>query len=322
MRLATESAQVLVRGRMSLTQFCAALQPSRKVGIWMIEVGSPIGGKDQHVVLGVAADRRQIARVGGVEVPHHRPAPQHDGVEAAGRHLLPHRGIAPVAFGQREARKLERGTHEVSLRWYRGDRAPYRFRTQAASFHLLQCREIVRDAAFQIEFRLVAQLVARARDVVDAGCRIGEAVEVQAAADLHLRIRDVLLDDALEVAQRDADAGADVVDAALHLVGNGGEIDAERRVLVVDEVVLVIAALLELERQAMRGIFDDAAHHRHRAVPRGLARPVGRGKAQRHRLDAHVVVVIGADVLAHELGRVVDALRLGRQVLGHRLPGR
>ena len=75
----------------------------------------PHRGKDQHVELGVAADRRQIARVGGVEVPHHRPAPQHDGVEAAGRHLLPHGGIAPVTFGQREARKFERGAHECSL---------------------------------------------------------------------------------------------------------------------------------------------------------------------------------------------------------------
>ena len=45
MRLATELAQVLLRGRMSLTQFCAALQPSRNVGMWMIDVGSPTAGK-------------------------------------------------------------------------------------------------------------------------------------------------------------------------------------------------------------------------------------------------------------------------------------
>jgi hypothetical protein len=32
-------------------------------------------------------------------------------------------------------------------------------------------------------------------------------------------------------------------------------------------------------------------------------------------------IVIGADVFAHELGGVVDALGLGRQILGHRLPG-
>ncbi len=175
---------------------------------------------------------------------------------------------------------------------------------------------------FQIVFRLVAQLLARARDVVHAGRGIGKPVEVQPAADLHLRVRDVLPDDAFEVTQRHADAGADVVDTALHLVRDGSEINAERGVLVVDEVVLVVAALFELERQPVRRILDDAAHHRHRPVARGLARAVGRGEAQRHRLDAHVVVVIGADVLAHELGGVVDALGPRRQILGHRLPGR
>ena len=44
-------------------------------------------GKDQHVELGIAPDRGQITRIGGVKVPHHRPAPQHDGIEAAGRDL-------------------------------------------------------------------------------------------------------------------------------------------------------------------------------------------------------------------------------------------
>ena len=44
-RLATELAQVLVRGRTSETQFCAERQPSRNVGICTIEVGSPTAGK-------------------------------------------------------------------------------------------------------------------------------------------------------------------------------------------------------------------------------------------------------------------------------------
>ena len=104
--------------------------------------------------------------------------------------------------------------------------------------------------------------------------------------------------------------------------GDGREIDAERGVLVVDEVVLVVAALLELERKAVRGVLDDAAHHRHRSVARRLARPVGRGEAQRHGVEPHVVAVVDADVLAHELGRVVDPLRVLRHVLGHRLVGR
>src|SRR5712671_2402676 len=85
------------------------------------------------------------------------------------------------------------------------------------SLHLLERREIVGDTALQVVFRLVAELLARPRDVIDAGRGIGEAIEVQAAADLHLRVRNVLLDDALEVAQRHTCAGADVVEAAFQL---------------------------------------------------------------------------------------------------------
>jgi hypothetical protein len=115
MRLATESAQVLVRGRMSLTQSWAAGPAVQERGHLDDRGRLAYGREDQHVELGIAADRRQIARIGRVEVPHHGPAPQHDGVEAAGRHLLPHGGIAPVALGEREARKLERGAHVYSL---------------------------------------------------------------------------------------------------------------------------------------------------------------------------------------------------------------
>ncbi len=71
--------------------------------------------ENQHVELGVAADRRQIPGIGRIEVPHHRPAPQHDGVEAACRHLFPHGRIAPVTFGEREARQFKRGAHDGFL---------------------------------------------------------------------------------------------------------------------------------------------------------------------------------------------------------------
>src|SRR5208337_4818247 len=155
---------------------------------------------------------------------------------------------------------------------------------------LLEAGEIVGDSFFEIVLRAVAELLARAADVIDPGRGVWEAVEVQPAADLHARIRDVLSDDALEVAQRHAYTGADVVDAALDLVRHGRDIDAEGGILVVDEVVLVVAALRERKRHAGRRIFDNAAHHRHRPVPGGLARPVGRGEAQRYGLDAQVVV--------------------------------
>src|SRR5882757_526718 len=96
--------------------------------------------------------------------------------------------------------------------------------------HLLERRKIVGDAALQVVFRLVAQLLARPRDIVDASRRIGEAVEIQATADLHLRVRNVRLDDTLEVAKRHTYAGSDVVDTAFQLVGGRREIDAERGV--------------------------------------------------------------------------------------------
>src|SRR5688572_10129481 len=70
----------------------------------------------------------------------------------------------------------------------------------------LQACQIIRNPGFEIVLRLVAQLLARARNVVHPGCRIGEAIKIQAAADFHLRARNELLDDALEVAQRHANA--------------------------------------------------------------------------------------------------------------------
>ncbi len=169
---------------------------------------------------------------------------------------------------------------------------------------------------------LKAEFVARPRHVVHAVRRIRHAEEVQPGADLDVGVRDVLAQDALEVPQRRADAGADVVDAALRVVGKSGQVDAERGVLVVDEVVLLVAALGEVERQAGGGRLDDLAGDAHLAVARGLARPVGGGEAQHHGVDAHVAVVVDAQVLAHQLGRIVDALRILRHVLGHRLVGR
>jgi len=54
--------------------------------------------------------------------------------------------------------------------------------------HLLERRQIVGDAALEIVFRLVAEFVAGARDVIDAGGRVGEAVEVEPVADLHFGV--------------------------------------------------------------------------------------------------------------------------------------
>ena len=60
--------------------------------------------KNQHVALGVAADRAEVARVGDVEVPHGRPAAQDEAIELARRHLGADRSPAAVALGERERR--------------------------------------------------------------------------------------------------------------------------------------------------------------------------------------------------------------------------
>ena len=59
-------------------------------------------------------------------------------------------------------------------------------------------------------------------------------------------------DDGLEVAQRGADAGPDIEDAALELSGHGREVDAVRRILVVDEVVLFAAGRLRAGTSTIR----------------------------------------------------------------------
>src|SRR6478672_9739599 len=158
------------------------------------------------------------------------------------RQSSPRFSISARTLVQRRSRSLSDSVgYSVSLRIV----LPFR-RQIASDAKPLERREIVRDAALQIVFRRVAELRPGAGNVVDAGRRIGEAVKIQAAADLHLRVRDVFLDDAFEVAQRHADTGTDVEDAAFELAGNDREINPERGILIVDEVVLVVAALLEL----------------------------------------------------------------------------
>ena len=70
----------------------------------------------QHVEFGIAADRTEIARIGDAEVPHQRPAPQHQAIEIARRHVVTHRGPAPVALAQRQPGEFESVAH-VLLRY-------------------------------------------------------------------------------------------------------------------------------------------------------------------------------------------------------------
>src|SRR5436190_22605221 len=108
------------------------------------------------------------------------------------RQSRPRFSISARTLAQRRSRSLSDSVgYSVSLRIV----LPFRRQIASNAEPLERCK-IIRDAALQIVFRRVAELGASAGDVVDAGGRIGEAVEVQAAADLHLRIRNVLLDDA------------------------------------------------------------------------------------------------------------------------------
>jgi hypothetical protein len=59
-----------------------------------------VARKHQHVEFGIAADGAEIAGIGDAEVPHQRPAPQHEAIEAARVHLLAHSRPAPVALAQ------------------------------------------------------------------------------------------------------------------------------------------------------------------------------------------------------------------------------
>src|SRR5579862_3511829 len=144
----------------------------------------------------------------------------------------------------------------------------------------LQAFQIIGDAALEIELWPVTELVAGAGDVVDAVHRVGRAEEVQSRPDVDHGVRQVFSQNGGDVFERDADAGADVEYPAFKAVRGGGEVNAERGILVVDEVVLLIAALSEVERLTARRPLDDLAGHAHIAVARRLAGPVGGGETQ------------------------------------------
>src|SRR6185436_20721510 len=109
------------------------------------------------------------------------------------RQSSPRFSISARTLAQRRSRSFNDSVgYSVSLRIV----LPFR-RQIVSDAKPLERREIIRDAALHVVFRRVAELGAGAGNVVDAGGRIGEAVEIQATTDLHLRIRDVFFDDAL-----------------------------------------------------------------------------------------------------------------------------
>ena len=115
---------------------------------------------------------------------------------------------------------------------------------------------------------------------------IRHSEKIQAGTDRDVGIRYVHAQCALEVPQGRARAAADVVDAALRIVRNRREINPERRVLVVDEVVLLVAALRQVKRSAGCGRFDDLAGDAHLAMTRGLAGTIGRGEPQHDGIES------------------------------------
>src|SRR5215468_804288 len=96
----------------------------------------------------------------------------------------------------------------------------------SACLQSLEAIEIIRNPAVQIVLRRVTELGARARNSVDAGSGIGHAEVIQPGPDLDLGVRQMFADDARNIIERDAHAGADIVDAALGIFRGAGEINA------------------------------------------------------------------------------------------------
>src|SRR5580692_6745858 len=168
--------------------------------------------------------------------------------------------LLPLPSGERELASTSLGFEPLSF-------------LRRLQLQPLQAFQIIGDAAREIELPPVAELIAGAGDVVDAVHRVGRAEEVQSRPDVDHGVRQVLAQNGGDVFQRHADAGADVEYPAFEAVRCGGEVNAERGILVVDEVVLLIAALSEVERLTARRPLDDLAGHAHIAVARGLAGP-------------------------------------------------
>src|SRR2546426_10435708 len=89
----------------------------------------------------------------------------------------------------------------------------------------LKALEIIRNAPLQIVLRRVTELGARARNIVDAGSGIGHAEEIQPGPDLDVGVRQIFAQHARDIVERDAHAGADIVDAALGILRRAGEIN-------------------------------------------------------------------------------------------------
>src|SRR6266403_1171190 len=84
--------------------------------------------------------------------------------------------------------------------------------------------------ALEIVLRGVTELGARARNIVDAGSGIRHAEEIQPGSDFDVGARQMLADDARDIVERDADAGADIVNAAVGIFRRAGKINAAGRI--------------------------------------------------------------------------------------------
>src|SRR5215475_4708732 len=122
------------------------------------------------------------------------------------------------------------------------------------SLQPLEAVEIIRNSVLKVVLRGEAKLGACTRDVVDARCGIRHAEEIEPRSNLDFGVRQMFAHDARDVVERDADACADIVNAALRAFRHAGEINAVGGILVVNEVVLFVAALGKAKRQPVGGI--------------------------------------------------------------------
>src|SRR5262249_13100440 len=74
-----------------------------------------IAWKDEHVELGVAPDRTEIAGIGSAEIPDRWPSPQDKAIKLAGIHLAPYGTPAAITLGERKTWQFELLTHGLSV---------------------------------------------------------------------------------------------------------------------------------------------------------------------------------------------------------------
>ena len=155
-----------------------------------------------------------------------------------------------------------------------------RARQRSLTRILCKAFQVVSYTAVKVIFRLEPELVSSARNVVDPVRRIGHPQKIITWTNLNIGAGNFLSQDRGKIVQTEPVSATDVVDAARHLIGDCRQINAKRRVLIVDKIVFGLAPIWVMKRQAMERIFDDLAGHAHLAMAGRFAWSVRSREAQ------------------------------------------